>query len=125
MTPYTADEQVTYPYIMAKTRLQAGAGDDDDDDDDAKPHKHEERYKGAIDCLQQVYKEEGIFGWYQVSSPVKLCARPEERERQKLTHHGLLPLGHLYLFAGYASPDHQGRPLAGFALRHQGRPRGL
>ncbi|GAA5968965.1 hypothetical protein JCM8115_002170 [Rhodotorula mucilaginosa] len=56
---------VTYPYIMAKTRLQAGAGDDDDDDDDTKPHKHEERYKGAIDCLQQVYKEEGIFGWYQ------------------------------------------------------------
>lgn len=58
--------QVTYPYIMAKTRLQAGAGDDDDDDTDAKPHKHEERYKGAIDCLKQVYDEEGIMGLYQV-----------------------------------------------------------
>lgn len=71
---------------MAKTRLQAGAGDDDDDDDDTKPHKHEERYKGAIDCLQQVYKEEGIFGWYQVSSPT--FGRKGERDR-KLTHQGL------------------------------------
>lgn len=51
---------------MAKTRLQAGAGDDDEDDVDTKPHKHEERYNGAIDCLQKVYAEEGIFGWYQV-----------------------------------------------------------
>ena len=114
-------EQVTYPYIMAKTRLQAGAGDDDDDDDDTKPHKHEERYKGAIDCLQQVYKEEGIFGWYQVSSALR--ARSEEK--RKLTQRGPPVFGKTLYFAGYASPDHQGRPLAGFALRHQGRPRGL
>jgi hypothetical protein len=109
---------------MAKTRLQAGAGDDDDDDDDTKPHKHEERYKGAIDCLQQVYKEEGIFGWYQVSSiPPNFCAlRKGERETDApRTASSRATLS----FAGYASPDHQGRPLAGSALRHQGRPRGL
>lgn len=66
--------QVTYPYIMAKTRLQAGGGDDDDDNEDRvveaaegklKPKK-KERYNGAIDCLRQVYAEDGIVGWYQV-----------------------------------------------------------
>ncbi|BGP18958.1 hypothetical protein JCM10213_002884 [Rhodosporidiobolus nylandii] len=58
---------VTYPYIMAKTRLQAGAGEDDEDEDDEKaPHeKKKERYNGAIDCLKQVYLEEGFVGWYQ------------------------------------------------------------
>ncbi|BGP37439.1 hypothetical protein JCM10449v2_001345 [Rhodotorula kratochvilovae] len=62
---------VTYPYIMAKTRLQAG--DDDEDDEGAwekrheveKGKKHKERYSGAIDCLKQVYSEEGFAGWYQ------------------------------------------------------------
>ncbi|GAA5836774.1 hypothetical protein JCM11251_005784 [Rhodosporidiobolus azoricus] len=55
---------VTYPYIMAKTRLQAGSGDDDDDD--SLPHsKKKERYNGAIDCLKQVLAEEGVVGWYQ------------------------------------------------------------
>jgi len=61
--------QVTYPYIMAKTRLQAG--DDDEDDDTTWEARHakgkpKERYNGAIDCLQQVYSEEGFTGWYQV-----------------------------------------------------------
>ncbi|GAA5916242.1 hypothetical protein JCM8208_003918 [Rhodotorula glutinis] len=59
---------VTYPYIMAKTRLQAG--DDDEDDDVTWEARHskgkpKERYNGAIDCLQQVYSEEGFTGWYQ------------------------------------------------------------
>lgn len=117
-------EQVTYPYIMAKTRLQAGAGDDDDDDDDTKPHKHEERYKGAIDCLQQVYKEEGIFGWYQVSSHPPMFAHVRKKGREIDAARPSRLRQTLY-FAGYASPDHQGRPLSGFALRHQGRPRGL
>jgi adenine nucleotide transporter 17 len=61
---------------MAKTRLQAGGGDDDEDEDEKdaayvvdgkKPKtKKKERYDGAIDCLKQVYQEEGIVGWYQV-----------------------------------------------------------
>lgn len=68
--------QVTYPYIMAKTRLQAGGGDDDEDEDEKDAAyvvdgkklktKKKERYDGAIDCLKQVYQEEGIVGWYQV-----------------------------------------------------------
>ncbi|BGO97330.1 hypothetical protein NBRC10513v2_001251 [Rhodotorula toruloides] len=52
---------VTYPYIMAKTRLQAG----NDDDDDTPPGQPKERYNGALDCLKQVYAEEGFTGWYQ------------------------------------------------------------
>ncbi|GAA6042661.1 hypothetical protein JCM8097_008274 [Rhodosporidiobolus ruineniae] len=57
---------VTYPYIMAKTRLQAGAGDDDEDEDEKHPHvKKKERYSGAVDCLKQVWQEEGFVGWYQ------------------------------------------------------------
>ncbi|GAA6006285.1 hypothetical protein JCM10207_000589 [Rhodosporidiobolus poonsookiae] len=57
---------VTYPYIMAKTRLQAGAGDDDEEEDAQHPHvKKKERYNGAIDCLRQILAEEGFVGWYQ------------------------------------------------------------
>ncbi|GAA5973390.1 hypothetical protein JCM11641_003108 [Rhodosporidiobolus odoratus] len=58
---------VTYPYIMAKTRLQAGAGDHDEEVETAqKPQqKKKERYAGAIDCLKQVWAEEGFVGWYQ------------------------------------------------------------
>ncbi|GJN88110.1 hypothetical protein Rhopal_001066-T1 [Rhodotorula paludigena] len=60
---------VTYPYIMAKTRLQAGDEDEDDDETEkqrvAGGGKKKERYNGAIDCLTQVYQEEGILGWYQ------------------------------------------------------------
>ncbi|GAA5918636.1 hypothetical protein JCM1841_002287 [Sporobolomyces salmonicolor] len=52
---------VTYPYIMAKTRLQAGCLDDVRDADG----KKKDRYSGAIDCLRQVYRENGFVGWYQ------------------------------------------------------------
>lgn len=72
--------QVTYPYIMAKTRLQAGDDDEDDETEWEKRHaagqKHKERYNGAIDCLRQVYNEEGFFGWYQVRPP-SLVLLPE------------------------------------------------
>jgi hypothetical protein len=72
---------VTYPYIMAKTRLQAkyevvpDEGEDlseltaDPSTIDAKvlpiAQKKKERYAGAIDCLTQVYKEKGFVGWYK------------------------------------------------------------
>jgi adenine nucleotide transporter 17 len=94
--------QVTYPYIMAKTRLQAGGGDDDDDDEDrvveaAEGHlkpKKKERYDGAIDCLKQVYKEEGIVGWYQVRRRFLLLSllplpRGVETDREHWTGQGM------------------------------------
>ncbi|KAM0749839.1 mitochondrial carrier [Meredithblackwellia eburnea MCA 4105] len=82
---------VTYPYIMAKTRLQAKYDDVDAEEDvpveriaadpstitDSEPkdvttsttksnkRKKKEKYSGAIDCLSQVYKEKGFAGWYQ------------------------------------------------------------
>ncbi len=65
---------VTYPYIMAKTRLQAkyeeaegeGVGVGEKKAEGARV-KRKERYDGAIDCLRQVRKEQGLLGWYQVS----------------------------------------------------------
>jgi solute carrier family 25 (peroxisomal adenine nucleotide transporter), member 17 len=67
---------VTYPYIMAKVRLQARtAGDLFDDDVEAadvpegekKPVSKINRNPGAIDILAQVLKTKGLVGWYQVS----------------------------------------------------------
>ncbi|KAK4056336.1 hypothetical protein OIO90_002780 [Microbotryomycetes sp. JL221] len=63
---------VTYPYIMAKTRLQAKYNDDDEEAAiGGKPvalkprQKKKERYNGAFDVLAQVHKEKGFAGWYQ------------------------------------------------------------
>ncbi|GAA5832248.1 hypothetical protein JCM3766R1_002351 [Sporobolomyces carnicolor] len=59
---------VTYPYIMAKTRLQAKYDDGDETtlvDSNGKRLKRKERYSGAIDCLTQVYRESGPTGWYR------------------------------------------------------------
>ncbi|KAG0228416.1 ADP/ATP carrier protein [Actinomortierella wolfii] len=47
---------VTYPYIMAKVRLQWKPSKKD-----AETHKP---YKGAIDVLKRVYAKEGFKGWY-------------------------------------------------------------
>ncbi|ORZ18825.1 mitochondrial carrier domain-containing protein [Absidia repens] len=48
---------ITYPYIMAKVRMQW------------KPSKEMEgkveAYKGALDVLARVIKQEGFFGWYR------------------------------------------------------------
>jgi adenine nucleotide transporter 17 len=70
------EKQVTYPYIMAKTRLQAKYTDDDtpvaltssssSSSSSIAKTKKKERYNGAIDVLTQVYKEKGFGGWYQV-----------------------------------------------------------
>lgn len=50
---------ITYPYIMAKVRLQW------------KPSKEMEKkvvaYKGAIDVLTRVLQTDGFFGWYKVN----------------------------------------------------------
>ncbi|KAI7954539.1 hypothetical protein MJO28_004939 [Puccinia striiformis f. sp. tritici] len=73
---------VTYPYIMAKVRLQAKypnqseidhdnhlkshAGKPDHPASSASKRDHiKEKYSGAIDVLRQVYKEKGYSGWYQ------------------------------------------------------------
>lgn len=65
---------VTYPYIMAKVRLQAkydapNTQDQPQAESSAKPsskkHQSKERYSGAIDVLRQVYSEKGCPGWYQ------------------------------------------------------------
>ncbi|GBC02413.1 hypothetical protein RclHR1_04600013 [Rhizophagus clarus] len=70
---------VTYPYIMAKVRLQWKPPKDGEEDDDViedgyiinvnknnkkQSFKHE-RYTGAIDVLQKVYKVDGFIGWYK------------------------------------------------------------
>ena len=75
---------VTYPYIMAKTRLQAkyeeveGEGESGDEKKAGGGRvKRKERYDGAIDCLRQVRREQGLVGWYQAShgSIQLLCLR--------------------------------------------------
>ncbi|KIY62028.1 mitochondrial carrier [Cylindrobasidium torrendii FP15055 ss-10] len=63
---------VTYPYIMAKVRIQARSADIDDaaEQHHELPHSHEYHHKkyahpGALDILGRVWKREGFVGWYQ------------------------------------------------------------
>ncbi|KAF9042004.1 adenine nucleotide transporter [Hymenopellis radicata] len=63
---------VTYPYIMAKVRIQARSADVEDAEVQRHelPHKHEFHHKqythpGALDILLRVWKREGFVGWYQ------------------------------------------------------------
>ncbi|PVF93358.1 mitochondrial carrier [Serendipita vermifera] len=53
---------VTYPYIMAKVRVQAH-GSKAEETEEGKPAKP--RYNGAVDILKKVYQSEGFVGWYQ------------------------------------------------------------
>jgi len=70
---------VTYPYIMAKVRLQARTADDlfdpelivnteeDQEKGFAAPGKnHSKRDHGALDILHVVWKKQGFQGWYRV-----------------------------------------------------------
>ncbi|KAI0077076.1 mitochondrial carrier [Panus rudis PR-1116 ss-1] len=64
---------VTYPYIMAKVRIQARSADVEDalEEHHPKPqphHYHHDKYKhaGALDILARVWRKQGFVGWYQV-----------------------------------------------------------
>lgn len=70
--------QVTYPYIMAKVRVQARGADDSEDaaEKGVASAKKAPKYNGALDVLSKVYKENGFVGWYKVCSkptPSKSC----------------------------------------------------
>ncbi|THU84187.1 mitochondrial carrier [Dendrothele bispora CBS 962.96] len=64
---------VTYPYIMAKVRIQARSADAEDavehhaDAPKAHQYHHDHsRHPGAVDILKRVWKKEGFVGWYQL-----------------------------------------------------------
>jgi len=61
---------VTFPYILAKVRLQAKYDDDTDTTvltggSSAVTEKKKERYTSAVDVLKKIHAEKGIVGWYQ------------------------------------------------------------
>jgi len=68
---------VTYPYIMAKVRIQARGSDAQTAKEEGLPapphhtyhHGETSKHPGALDLLRAVHKREGIVGWYQVSLP--------------------------------------------------------
>lgn len=79
MASKTLATVVTYPYIFAKVRLQAGP-EDHHCAEHVGEHEHTKegesyadavkggahrRPTGAIELLKQVYQEEGFSGWYQ------------------------------------------------------------
>ncbi|KAG5636656.1 hypothetical protein H0H81_007275 [Sphagnurus paluster] len=55
---------VTYPYIMAKVRIQARSADSEVEVLPHNGHKHP-KHAGAIQILARVLKKEGFMGWYQ------------------------------------------------------------
>jgi len=58
--------QVTYPYIMAKVRIQARRGDEAEDLP-SRARRHPKN-TSALRILARVLKREGFPGWYQVSN---------------------------------------------------------
>ncbi|KAF8896109.1 mitochondrial carrier domain-containing protein [Infundibulicybe gibba] len=63
---------VTYPYIMAKVRIQARSADAEDaiEEHTAPPaahkyHHDKSKHIGALTILARVWKREGFVGWYQ------------------------------------------------------------
>lgn len=67
---------VTYPYIMAKVRMQFKAPSHKPSEAeaeevvmDAYDESEVNRHDGAIQILQKVYAKSGFIGWYQVSLP--------------------------------------------------------
>ncbi|CAL1717097.1 unnamed protein product [Somion occarium] len=67
---------VTYPYIMAKIRIQARSADEEEAIAEhvpiPKPHGyHHDKFKhvGALEILARVWRKQGPLGWYQVRYP--------------------------------------------------------
>ncbi len=58
--------QVTYPYIMAKVRVQAHGSTKEKSEKGTTTSAP--KYKGAVDVLKKVHKSNGFIGWYQVQS---------------------------------------------------------
>ena len=65
-------EQVTYPYIMAKVRIQARSADIEDATEEHhplpqhnKPHHRTGHHVGALTVLARVWRRNGLAGWYQ------------------------------------------------------------
>ncbi|KZT29726.1 adenine nucleotide transporter [Neolentinus lepideus HHB14362 ss-1] len=63
---------VTYPYIMAKVRIQARTADEETAVEEHhippphnKPHHAKDKHAGALDVLLRVYRKQGFVGWYQ------------------------------------------------------------
>jgi len=65
---------VTYPYIMAKVRIQAGQAKDDDDELPITNGARTRTEKGSVGILTDVYNERGFVGWYQGMGPQILKA---------------------------------------------------
>lgn len=66
---------VTYPYIMAKVRIQAGRENGDEDElPKTTANRKPKEEKGAIGILTDVYSERGVAGWYQGMGPQILKA---------------------------------------------------
>ncbi|KAJ3077995.1 ADP/ATP carrier protein, partial [Rhizoclosmatium hyalinum] len=60
---------VTYPYIMAKVRMQYRSPSMDAAEkglsDEEKKKREALRYKSATDVLVKVFQTEGLLGWYR------------------------------------------------------------
>jgi len=91
---------VTYPYIMAKVRIQARTSEGDADDETGlvdvsrPPTKANATQTGAAGLLMRVLRTQGVVGWYQgmsaqiikaVLSQALLFVSKEQFERWALT----------------------------------------
>ncbi|KAI0052250.1 adenine nucleotide transporter [Auriscalpium vulgare] len=62
---------VTYPYIMAKVRIQTRSADDEEAKEEHRRavhhgfHHKKDHHPGALDILRRVWKHQGFLGWYQ------------------------------------------------------------
>ena len=71
---------MTYPYIMAKVRIQTRKKDADEGENGALPQPvngsaRRRQDEGAVDILARVLRTEGFLGWYKVSSSACVVTR--------------------------------------------------
>jgi len=72
--PFIDLPQVTYPYIMAKVRIQARTTDSEETEKRSDTHQNHHKgrkHPGALKVLIAVWKHEGFFGWYQVCASIR------------------------------------------------------
>ena len=68
---------MTYPYIMAKVRIQTRKKDTEEGEEDTLPLPANEsarrrQNEGAVEILARVLRTEGFLGWYKVCCPTHL-----------------------------------------------------
>ncbi|KAI0925620.1 hypothetical protein AcV5_008306 [Taiwanofungus camphoratus] len=117
---------VTYPYIMAKVRIQARSADAEEAVAEHRPvppkhayHHAHSKHVGALGILAKVWRKQGFLGWYQVSNKAQGFVFSEEHCVMVISQAHKKNLWANIFLSGNGRADHKGSSFTGFAIREQ------